>query len=69
MIVGMTGQYDASKGFGRLQYMVCRPENDFFPDLSQASCFACPSVAQELQSPCPLLPADHNALTWHLHRS
>jgi LL-diaminopimelate aminotransferase len=38
VIMGMTGRYEeASKGFGRLQYMVCRPENDFFPDLSQAS--------------------------------
>ena len=37
VIMGMTGRYDeASKGFGRLQYMVCRPENEFFPDLSQA---------------------------------
>ena len=36
VIMGMTGDYDeGSKGFGKLQYMVCRPENDFFPDLSK----------------------------------
>ena len=36
VIMGMTGGYDeGSKGFGKLQYMVCRPENDFFPDLSK----------------------------------
>ncbi|CAK0782802.1 LL-diaminopimelate aminotransferase, chloroplastic [Coccomyxa viridis] len=36
VIMGMTGEYDeGSKGFGKLQYMVCRPENDFFPDLSK----------------------------------
>ena len=62
MIVGMTGQYDqASQGFGRLHYMVCRPENDFFPDLSQASCCACSipaSIPSQLPGPCPLLVAD-----------
>ena len=34
--MGMTGEYDEnSKGFGNLTYMVCRPENNFFPDLSK----------------------------------
>ena len=38
VIMGMTGEYDeGSKGFGKLQYMVCRPENDFFPDLSKVA--------------------------------
>ncbi len=38
VIMGMTDGYDeSSKGFGRLEYMVCRPENDFFPDLSQVT--------------------------------
>ena len=36
VIMGMTGEYDeSSKGFGNLTYMVCRPENNFFPDLSK----------------------------------
>jgi LL-diaminopimelate aminotransferase len=36
VIMGMTGNYDdSSKGFGGIEYMVCRPENDFFPDLSK----------------------------------
>lgn len=36
VIMGMTDGYDeSSKGFGKLEYMVCRPENDFFPDLSK----------------------------------
>ena len=41
--MGMTGEYDeGSKGFGKLEYMVCRPENDFFPDLSKvADCCRC----------------------------
>ena len=45
VIMGMTGEYDeGSKGFGKLQYMVCRPENDFFPDLSKvANCCQCTS--------------------------
>ena len=35
VIMGMTGEYDeSSKGFANLTYMVCRPENNFFPDLS-----------------------------------
>ena len=34
VIVGMTGDHDGT-GFGGIQYMVCRPENNFFPDLSK----------------------------------
>ena len=38
VIMGMTGGYNASsKAFDGLEYMTCRPENDFFPDLSKAS--------------------------------
>ncbi len=38
VIMGMTDGYDeSSKGFGKLEYMVCRPENDFFPDLSKVT--------------------------------
>lgn len=37
VIMGMTGGFDASAGnYQNIQYMVCKPENDFFPDLSQA---------------------------------
>lgn len=53
--MGMTGEYDeGSKGFGKLQYMVCRPENDFFPDLSKvADCCQCMSDRLiELQRQC-----------------
>ena len=48
VIMGMTGEYDeGSKGFGKLQYMVCRPENDFFPDLSKvADCCRCMSMGK-----------------------
>ena len=38
--MGMTGQYEEGRGYGRLEYMVCRPENDFFPDLSKVLVFA-----------------------------
>ena len=36
VIMGMTGSYnDSSKSFDNIQYMSCRPENHFFPDLSK----------------------------------
>ena len=42
VIMGMTGDYNASsKAFDGLEYMTCRPENDFFPDLSQVSILSC----------------------------
>jgi LL-diaminopimelate aminotransferase len=34
VIMGMTGGHNGT-GFDNIQYMVCRPENDFFPDLSK----------------------------------
>lgn len=34
VIMGMTGDYNGS-GFDHIEYMICRPENDFFPDLSK----------------------------------
>ncbi|KAK9844064.1 hypothetical protein WJX81_003340 [Elliptochloris bilobata] len=33
VIMGMTGGYQEGRGFGGIQYMPCRPESDFFPDL------------------------------------
>lgn len=36
VILGMTGGYNGT-GFDNIEYLVCRPETDFFPDLSQAS--------------------------------
>jgi len=36
VIMGMTGEYSAeSTGFDGITYMPCRPENNFFPDLSK----------------------------------
>ena len=35
VIMGMTGEHDGT-GFAGIQYMVCRPDTDFFPDLSKA---------------------------------
>lgn len=38
VIMGMTGGYNPStNAFDGLEYMTCRPENDFFPDLSRVS--------------------------------
>lgn len=34
VIMGMTGEYNG-QDFDGITYMVCRPENDFFPDLTQ----------------------------------
>ncbi len=34
VMMGMTGQHNGT-GFDNIEYMVCRPENDFFPDLSK----------------------------------
>lgn len=34
VILGMTGGYNGT-GFDNIEYLVCRPETDFFPDLSQ----------------------------------
>jgi LL-diaminopimelate aminotransferase len=35
VIMGMTGAHDGA-GFGGVSYMLCRPDNDFFPDLAAA---------------------------------
>jgi hypothetical protein len=36
VIMGMTGGYNSdTKAFNGLEYMPCRPENDFFPDLAK----------------------------------
>ena len=42
VIMGMTGGHNGT-GFDNIQYMVCRPENNFFPDLSKvgAVCRGC----------------------------
>ena len=37
VIMGMTGGYQDGRGFGGIQYMPCRPDTDFFPDLAKAS--------------------------------
>jgi hypothetical protein len=34
VMMGMTGGHNGT-GFDNIEYMVCRPENDFFPDLSK----------------------------------
>ncbi|KAK9833832.1 hypothetical protein WJX74_007207 [Apatococcus lobatus] len=34
VMIGQTGGYSET-GYDGIEYMVCRPENDFFPDLSQ----------------------------------
>lgn len=35
VIMGMTGGYQEGRGFGGIQYMPCRPDTDFFPDLAK----------------------------------
>lgn len=35
-MMGMTGDHNGT-GFDNIEYMVCRPENDFFPDLTTVS--------------------------------
>ena len=43
VMMGMTGHpKEDGSGFEDVQYMVCRPENDFFPDLSKVSPSVCP---------------------------
>ena len=37
VMMGMTGGYKEGSGFDRMEYMVCKPENNFFPDLSKVS--------------------------------
>lgn len=40
VIMGMTGTYNKeNQGFDNIEYMPCRPENDFFPDLSKVRSF------------------------------
>lgn len=34
VMIGQTGGYSET-GYEGIEYMVCRPENNFFPDLSQ----------------------------------
>jgi len=36
VIMGMTGGYQEGRGFGGIEYMPCRPDTDFFPDLQTA---------------------------------
>jgi len=36
VIMGMTGGYQEGRGFGGIEYMPCRPDTDFFPDLPTA---------------------------------
>lgn len=36
VMMGMTGDHNGT-GFDNIEYMVCRPENDFFPDLTTVS--------------------------------
>ena len=38
VIMGMTGPHDGT-GFQGITYMECRPDNDFFPDLSKVRCW------------------------------
>jgi len=35
VMMGMTGEFKEGSGYDGVNYMVCRPENDFFPDLSK----------------------------------
>lgn len=40
VIMGMTGDYKQDgTGFEGIEYMLCRPETEFFPDLSKVSIF------------------------------
>lgn len=41
VMIGQTGGYSET-GYDGIEYMVCRPENDFFPDLSQVKLAHCP---------------------------
>ena len=36
VIMGMTGGYQEGRGFGGIEYMPCRPDTDFFPNLQTA---------------------------------
>lgn len=36
VMMGNTGQHNG-KGFDNIEYMVCTPENNFFPDLANVS--------------------------------
>ena len=37
-MMGMTGEYN-NTGFDKIVYMECKPENQFFPDLSKVCNF------------------------------
>ena len=40
VIMGMTGDYKPDgSGFEGIEYMLCRPETEFFPDLSKVCLF------------------------------
>lgn len=49
VIMGMTGGHNGT-GFDNIQYMVCRPENNFFPDLSKVGAVGCGCVEGGLAS-------------------
>lgn len=40
VIMGMTGEHNG-EDFDGITYMVCRPETQFFPDLSKVSLLPC----------------------------
>ncbi|KAF5836315.1 LL-diaminopimelate aminotransferase [Dunaliella salina] len=35
VMMGMTGEFKEGSGYDGVNYMLCRPENEFFPDLSK----------------------------------
>lgn len=53
VMMGNTGLHNG-KGFDNIEYMVCTPENNFFPDLANVS-------AVHLEQ---LLPAQHTSQHW-----
>ena len=72
VIMGMTGEFNPSNsGFDGLEYMVCCPENDFFPDLSKVHGFLglplhCDaSVIEQGREGEPFLPAVYIRMGHH----
>jgi LL-diaminopimelate aminotransferase len=54
VMMGNTGLHNG-KGFDNIEYMVCTPENNFFPDLANVSvldCTAAASTGAVMQCPC-----------------
>ncbi len=60
VMIGQTGGY-SDTGYEGIEYMVCRPENDFFPDLSQVQ-----QASKQREQPTPMTVCSQSWFTFDI---